>query len=119
MERKVQFRLNVADAFFGLLNYKNNQYGKAAAAKYFKSFNFPVSPHFANTLLYAVLVVQLVCKYAGVGEGNLFFFGSGEKREGKSSFADFGFGAGEAVCKCAFAVAVGFIVSFINLYKRM
>ena len=53
-------------------------------------------------LLYAVLFIQLVCKYAGVGVGNLFFFGCGEKREGKSSFADFGFGAGEAVCKCAF-----------------
>ena len=54
-------------------------------------------------MLYAVLFVQLVCKYTGVGEGNLFFFGGGEKREGKSSFADFGFGAGEAVCKCAFS----------------
>ena len=53
-----------------------------------------------------MLVFLLNCKYAGVGEGNLFFFGSGEKREGKSSFADFGFGAGGAVCKCAFTVAV-------------
>ena len=33
-----------------------------------------------------MLFIQLVCKYAGVGEGNLFFFGGGEKREGKSSF---------------------------------
>ena len=64
------------------------------------------TPSFANTMLYAVLFVQLVCKYTGVGEGNLFFFGGGEKREGKSSFADFGFGAGGAVCKCAFTVAV-------------
>ena len=61
-------------------------------------------------LLYAVLFIQLVCKYAGVGEGNLFFFGGGEKKEGKSSFADMGFDVGEAVCKCAFTVAVGFIV---------
>ena len=53
-------------------------------------------------MLAVVLFIQLVCKYAGVGVGNLFFFGCGEKREGKSSFADFGFGAGEAVCKCAF-----------------
>ena len=53
-------------------------------------------------MLYAVLFVHTVCEYAGVGEGNLFFFGDGKKREGKSSFADFGFGAGEAVCKCAF-----------------
>ena len=50
-----------------------------------------------------MLFVQLVWRYAGVAEGNLFFFGGGEKREGKSSFADFGFGAGEAVCKCAFS----------------
>ena len=50
-EQKVQERPNVADAFFGLLNYKNNQYEKAAAAKYYKKFNFPLTPHFANTML--------------------------------------------------------------------
>ena len=87
MERKVFLRLNVTNS----------------TTLYFL-------PHFANTMLYAVLFVQLVCKYAGVGEGNLFFFGGGEKKEGKSSFADMGFDVGEAVCKCAFTVAVGFIV---------
>jgi len=46
--------------------------------------------------------------------GNLFFFGGGEKREGKSSFADVAFGAGLAVCKCAFSFAVGFSVWFLN-----
>ena len=61
-----------------------------------------------------MLFIQLVWKYAGVAVGNLFFFGGGEKREGKSSFADFGFGAGEAVCKCAFAVAVGILVQFVH-----
>ena len=61
-----------------------------------------LTPHFSNTMLYAVLFVQCVWKYVGVVEGNLYFFGGGERREGKSSFADFGFGAGEAVCKCAF-----------------
>ena len=40
-----------ADAFFGLLNYKNNQYGKAAADKFYKYFNLHLTPHFANTLL--------------------------------------------------------------------
>ena len=60
--------------------------------------------------------IQSACKYAGVGVGNLFFFGGGEKKEGKSSFADFGFGAGEAVCKCAFAVAVGLVLHFINVF---
>ena len=49
-----------------------------------------------------------------VGEGNLFFFSVGEKREGKSSFADMGFGEGEAVCKCAFTVAVGVFVQFVH-----
>ena len=54
-------------------------------------------------MLYAVFFVQVVWKYAGVGEGNLFFFGGGEKGEGKSSFAVFGFAAGGADCKCAFS----------------
>ena len=48
---KVQEFRNEADAFFGLLNYKNNQYEKAAAAKYLKSFNLRFLPHFANTML--------------------------------------------------------------------
>ena len=55
-ERKVQERLNVADAFFVLLNYKNNQYEKAAAVKYCKKFNFPFPPHFANTMLGDVFI---------------------------------------------------------------
>ena len=70
-------------------------------------------------LLYAVLFIQLVVKYAGVVVGNLFFFGGGEKREGKSSFADMDFGVGEAVCKCAFTVAVGYIVRFVNKHERI
>ena len=70
-------------------------------------------------MLYAVLFVQSVCKYAGVGEGNLFFFGGGEKKEGKSSFADMGFGAGGAVCKCTFTVVVGFLVLFANKHGKM
>ena len=89
------------------------------ADKNYKYFYCILSPHFSNTMLYAVLFVQLVCKYAGVGEGNLFFFSSGEKREGKSSFADFGFGAGEAVCKCAFTVALGILVQFVNQLARI
>jgi len=47
--------------------------------------------------------MQTVCKYAGVAVGNLFFFGGGEKRAGKSSFAILGFALGEADCKCAFS----------------
>ena len=93
--------------------------GKIAAAKCDKSFNYPFLPHFANTMLYAVLFVHTVCEYAGVAVGNLFFFGGGEKREGKSSFADMDFGVGEAVCKCAFTVAVGYIVRFVNKHERI
>ena len=54
-------------------------------------------------MLYAVRIMQTVCKYAGVAVGNLFFFGGGEKRAGKSSFAILGFALGEADCKCAFS----------------
>ena len=64
------------------------------ADNFYKYFYYNITPHFSNTMLYAVLFIRLVCKYAGVGEGNLFFFRDGKKREGKSSFADFGFGAG-------------------------
>ena len=80
----------------------------------YKYFYYILSPHFSNTMLYAVLFIQLDWKYAGVGEGNLFFFSGGEKREGKSSFADMGFGVGKAVCKCAFTVAVGFLDYVLN-----
>ncbi|OJV48249.1 MAG: hypothetical protein BGO40_07095 [Chryseobacterium sp. 39-10] len=64
-------------------------------------------------MLYAVLFVQEVWNYAGVGVGNLFFFGGGKKREGKSSFAVFGFVAGGADCKCAFSFAVDFTPYFV------
>jgi len=70
-------------------------------------------------MLYAVLFVQCVWKYVGVVEGNLFFFGGGEKRPRKSSFAVFGFGAGGADCKCAFSFVVGFFIGFIFNYGRM
>ena len=35
-------------------------------------------------LLYAVLFCSMSCKYVGVAEGNLFFFGGGERGEGKA-----------------------------------
>ena len=70
-------------------------------------------------MLYAVLFVQFVWKYVGVGLGNLFFFGGGERREGKSSFAVFGFGAGGADCKCAFSFAVDFANCFVVNIGRM
>ena len=72
------------------------------------------APSFGNTMLYAVLSVRYVCKYAGEAVGNLFFFSGGKKREGKSSFADMGFGVGGAVCKCAFTVAVAYFYNYIS-----
>ena len=80
---------------------------------------FTLTPHFSNTMLYAVLFIQPVWKYAGVGEGNLFFFGGGKKREGKSSFAVFGFAVGRADCKCAFSFGVGISVLFLNVFGRI
>ena len=35
-------------------------------------------------VLYAVLFCSMSCKYVGVAEGNLFFFGGGERGEGKA-----------------------------------
>ena len=70
-------------------------------------------------MLYAVLFIRCVWKYAGEVRKIYSFFSVGKKREGKSSFADMDFGVGEAVCKCAFTVAVGYIVRFVNKHERI
>ena len=44
------------------------------------------------------------------------FFCGGEKREGKSSFAGLAFGAGLAVCKCAFSYGAGFVHCFFFVF---
>ena len=44
------------------------------------------------------------------------FFGGGEKGEGKSSFADVAFGAGGAVCKCAFSYGAGLVRCFFFVF---
>ena len=67
-----------------------------------------------NLVIICSAFVQLVWRYAGVAEGNLFFFGGGEKMERKSSFAVFGFAAGGADCKCAFSCAVELVGCFLN-----
>ena len=51
--------------------------------------------------------------------GNLFFFGGGEKRAGKSSFAVFGFAVGGADCKCAFSCGAGVFVLFLIVFSRL
>ena len=59
-------------------------------------------------MLYAVLLVLNVVFVAIKCWEIYSFFSVGKRREGKSSFADVAFGAGSAVCKCAFSFAVGF-----------
>ena len=66
-----------------------------------------------------MLFIHPVCKYAGVGAGNLFFFGGGKKRARKSSFAVFGFAVGVADCKCAFSFVVDFVICFRRHNARM
>jgi len=63
--------------------------------------------------------MSLVLKYAGVDAGNLFFFGGGKMREGKSSFAVFGYAAGGADCKCAFSYGAGVDVYFFSYIERI
>ena len=72
------------------------------------------NPALAKPLLYAVLFVFKVLIFAFERWEIYSFFGGGEKREGKSSFADVAFGAGLVVCKCAFSFAVALIVCFRN-----
>ena len=62
-------------------------------------------------MLYAVLFVQLVCKYTGEAVGNLFFFGSGEKREGKSFFCRLWFWCGWSGLQMCFYRCGGFYCS--------
>ena len=66
------------------------------------------TPALAKPLLYAVLFVFKVLIFAFERWEIYSFFSGGERGEGKSSFADVGFGDGLAVCKCAFSFAVGF-----------
>ena len=77
------------------------------------------TPALAKPLLYAVLFVFKVLSFAFERWEIYSFFGGGEKGEGKSSFADLGFGAGVAVCKCAFSFAVALIVCFKNVFCRI
>ena len=76
-------------------------------------------PAIAKPMLYAVLFIRLVCKYAGVGVGNLFFFWRGQKEEREKLFCKPCFGGGLAVCKCAFSFAVALIVCFKNVFCRI
>ena len=77
------------------------------------------APALAKPLLYAVLFVFKVLIFTVERWEIYSFFGGGEKGEGKSSFADLGFGAGVAVCKCAFSFAVALIVCFKNVFCRI
>ena len=71
-------------------------------------------PAIAKPMLYAVLFIRFVCEYAGVGEGNLFFFWRGQKAGREKLFCKPRLGAGLAVCKCAFSFVVDFVISFCS-----
>ena len=64
-------------------------------------------------MLYAVLFIRCVWKYAGEVREIYSFFSVGKKSEGKSSFAILGFALGVADCKCAFSCAVANCFLFI------
>ena len=71
------------------------------------------TPSFGNTMLYAVLFIRCVWKYAGEVREIYSFFGVGKKREGKSSFCIFfGKRVGQNT-KCTFSFAVGYRLSLI------
>ena len=64
------------------------------ADKFHKYFHYDFTPHFSNTMLYAVLFYSVSCKYAGAGEGNLFFFWRWGKEGREKLFCRHGFGCG-------------------------
>ena len=71
------------------------------------------TPSFGNTMLYAVLFIRCVWKYAGEVREIYSFFSVGKKREGESSFCIFfGKRVGQNT-KCAFSFAVGYRLSLI------
>ncbi len=73
---------------------------------------FPSTPHLAKPMLYAVLSIRCVCKYAGEEREIYSFFSVGKKREGKCSFC---FSAGKkrwAKTKCAFSFALAYLLCF-------
>lgn len=59
-------------------------------------------------LLYAVPSIRQGWFFGLERRKFILFLSVGKSGKRKSSFADLGFGAGVAVCKCAFSFAVGF-----------
>ena len=53
-----------------------------------------LTPHFGNTMLYAVLFIRFVCVYAGEALGNLFFFQGGQKEGREKLFCSLWFCGG-------------------------
>ena len=77
------------------------------------------TPSFGNTLLYAVLFMQFVCRYAVEVREIYSFFCVGKKREGKCSFCFFRRESIGQKTKCAFTFAVGFLICFIDHNGRI
>ena len=70
-------------------------------------------------MLYAVLSVRFVCKYAGEVREIYSFFSVGKKREGKCSFC---FSAGKkrrAKTKCAFSFALAHLFCFVSTNDKI
>ena len=70
-------------------------------------------------MLYAVLFIQCVCKYAGEVREIYSFFSEGKKREGKCSFCIF---LGRSVgrnTKCAFSFALAISLCFISAVAKI
>ena len=82
---------HVAKPFSFLLKYTFCKKEMAFADKFHKYFYNYFTPHFSNTMLYAVLFYSVSCKYAGVGEGNLFFFWRRGKEGREKLFCRLGF----------------------------
>ena len=70
------------------------------------------TPSFGNTMLYAVLFIRCVCKYAGEAVGNLFFFWRWQKEGREMLFLFFRWQSVGHKTKCAFSFAVGFLIYF-------
>ena len=79
----------------------------------------PSTPHLAKPMLYAVLSMRFVCRYAGEVREIYSFFSVGKKGEGKCSFC---FSDGKkrwAKTKCAFSFALAHLICFVSANDKI
>ena len=77
------------------------------------------TPSFGNTMLYAVLFIQCVCKYAGEVREIYSFFKRWQKEGREMLFLFFRWESIGQKTKCAFSFAVGFLICFFGYKARM